>query len=83
MNRKGYSFYYSDDQKMILSDNKDLVIEYSFTKNTYSEYLHNKKIATANQYFSSNGQLQKSIMLLENCCLKLTGEKNSDTTKPR
>ncbi|MDW9382923.1 hypothetical protein [Chryseobacterium sp. JV558] len=60
MNRKGYSFYYSDDQKMILSENKDLVIEYSFTKDTYSEYLHNKKIATANQYFSSNGQLKRT-----------------------
>jgi len=59
-NRKGYDFYYSDDSKLILFNNKDLTIEYSFAKDTDSEYLHNKKIATANQYFNSNGQLKRT-----------------------
>lgn len=60
MNRKGYDFYFYDGMKLTLSDHKNLTIEYLFGKDTDSEYLHNKKIATANQYFNSNGQLKRT-----------------------
>ena len=60
MNKKGYDFYIYDTLKLILSDHKNVTIEYVFGKDTDTEYLHNKKIATVNQYFNSNGQLKRT-----------------------